>query len=173
MNNKLDTTQLYQGYSYSYPHKSSYRTFEEIGLQEVWKDEDMQNLFFYAHIPFCEMRCGFCNLFTVSNPKEGVKEYIQTIKRELDSYKEKFPHLSFSQFAIGGGTPTFLEEDELHFLLSEIRNFGVLFQKMYGSIEASPKTLTEGKIQIIEQSKITRLSLGYTVLARRGNKSTG
>ena len=30
--------------------------------------EPREPLFLYLHVPFCEMRCGFCNLFTRSNP---------------------------------------------------------------------------------------------------------
>ena len=26
-------------------------------------------LFLYVHVPFCEMRCGFCNLFTQARPR--------------------------------------------------------------------------------------------------------
>ena len=55
-------------YAYSYPHKSSYRPLSPpVSIAEAWRDEDVQNLSLYAHVPFCEMRCGFCNLFTAAN----------------------------------------------------------------------------------------------------------
>ena len=62
---------LYQGYTYSYPHKTAYRWFQEpLVLADVWAAQDLSNTFLYAHIPFCEMRCGFCNLFTTTNPSD-------------------------------------------------------------------------------------------------------
>src|SRR5271165_383238 len=50
----------YASYTYAYPHKTAYRTFERpIPLHDVWRDEKRDAAFLYLHIPFCEMRCGF------------------------------------------------------------------------------------------------------------------
>lgn len=55
----------YQAYVYSYPHKTAYRPIDPpIPLETLWSQQNRQALFLYIHIPFCEMRCGFCNLFT-------------------------------------------------------------------------------------------------------------
>ena len=138
----------------------AYRTVEEQTLHEIWKNQNLNNVFFYAHIPFCEMRCGFCNLFTVANPKEGVQLYLDALQKEMETYRRILPSIAFKDFAIGGGTPTFLIENELDFLLDGMNVFGVDTKKYYGSIEASPKTLTAEKISIIEHYGIARLSLG-------------
>ncbi|WP_062055453.1 STM4012 family radical SAM protein [Aquimarina longa] len=167
------TQNLYQGYTYSYPHKSTYRNFEKISLEEVWEQENRKRLFFYTHIPFCEMRCGFCNLFTIANPKEGVKAYIDALRREMETYKELFDDAIFTNFAIGGGTPTFLEPDELELLLRYIKNMGVDMHMYYGSIEASPKTLTKEKIKLIEEYGITRLSMGVQSWIEDETKALG
>jgi len=59
----------YQGYLYAYPHKTAYRPLRPRPLlRDVWADEVRDALFLYVHVPFCEMRCGFCNLFTRSRP---------------------------------------------------------------------------------------------------------
>jgi len=124
-------------------------------LKDILETEDL-----YLHIPFCEMRCGFCNLFTVANPKEGIQLYLDSINREMETYKNILPELSFKNFAIGGGTPTFLKDNELNFLLESMNSFGVNTKDYYGSIESSPKTLSAEKISIVEKFGITRLSLG-------------
>ena len=60
----------YVAYSYAYPHKPAYRPLAPpVSLHTLWADEDKDALFLYLHIPFCEMRCGFCNLFTSANPQ--------------------------------------------------------------------------------------------------------
>ena len=59
----------YQGYLYAYPHKTAYRPLRpRPALRDVWAGEPRDALFLYLHVPFCEMRCGFCNLFTRANP---------------------------------------------------------------------------------------------------------
>src|SRR5260370_31732857 len=59
-----DKPSPYVSYAYSYPHKSAYGPLDPpVGLKPLWQAENCKALFLYVHIPFCEMRCGFCNLF--------------------------------------------------------------------------------------------------------------
>lgn len=59
----------YAGYLYAYPHKSAYRPLLPAPpLADVWRGERTDALFLYLHLPFCETRCGFCNLFTRALP---------------------------------------------------------------------------------------------------------
>src|SRR5688572_12158890 len=76
----------YQAYSYSYPHKTAYREFTQpVDLKSAWAKEKRDALFLYLHIPFCEMRCGFCNLFTTSNPEVSFeREYLNTLERQAE-----------------------------------------------------------------------------------------
>ena len=159
---KTSNKNIYQQYTYNYPHKHSYRVFEEpIALSTAWQQEDQSNLFAYLHIPFCEMRCGFCNLFTIANPKEGVGQYLDALKREALNYQTALPERSFEEYAIGGGTPTFLSAEQLEKMLMIFKNdLGVDTKKKYGSIEASPKSISNKKINLIEQYGINRLSMG-------------
>ena len=153
---------IYQQYTYSYPHKHAFRAFNQAtSITEAWKNEAVENLFAYLHIPYCEMRCGFCNLFTVANPKEGINAYLAAIKREAAHYRDASIDFKFEEYAIGGGTPTFLSERELENMLGTFKNvLGVDTHSKYGSIEASPKSINAEKISIIEDFGITRLSMG-------------
>jgi len=110
---------IYEQYTYSYPHKHTYRPLaQKIPLKKVWERESKDNLFAYLHIPFCEMRCGFCNLFTIANPKEGVGQYLDALQREALTYKAVVAPTNFEEYAIGGGTPTFLSTTELARMLA-------------------------------------------------------
>ncbi len=53
----------YRAYVYAYPHKTVYRSFAPRALGDVWAGNPLEALFLYVHVPFCTMRCGFCNLF--------------------------------------------------------------------------------------------------------------
>ena len=100
----------FQGYAYAYPHKTAYRHFPQpIPLKSIWQDEPRDALFLYAHLPFCEMRCGFCNLFTTTNPAVGlVPHYLTALEIQLSSTVEALGDHRFARGAIGGGTPTFI-----------------------------------------------------------------
>ena len=72
----------YPGYVYGYPHKKAYRPLEPRPLAEVWANEDRQHLFCYLHIPFCEQRCSFCNLFTYVPGDNPAPAYLDALARE-------------------------------------------------------------------------------------------
>ena len=153
---------IYEQYTYSYPHKHTYRILDKaVSLETAWQAENTSNLFAYLHIPFCEMRCGFCNLFTIANPKEGVGQYLDALQREALHYNKAIPNRHFEEYAIGGGTPTFLSPEQLAKMLSIFKNdLGVNTQNKYGSIEASPKSISTEKINLIEKYGINRISMG-------------
>src|ERR1700677_239177 len=85
----------YQGYAYAYPHKTAYRRLPEaVPLRAVWARERRDSLFLYLHVPFCEMRCGFCNLFTQAKPKEGLADkYLAALRREAEQIRHELGEL--------------------------------------------------------------------------------
>lgn len=110
----------YQAYVYSYPHKTSYRPINPpLELKQVWAKENKSALFLYIHIPFCEMRCGFCNLFTtVKNNQELFEQYVQAVNRQAFRVKTALGQSTFARFALGGGTPTQLSVSQLEAVLN-------------------------------------------------------
>lgn len=150
-------------YSYSYPHKSAYRPFEPaLPLSRIWDNEKQDALSLYVHLPFCEYRCGFCNLFTLSNPQKDLAgKYLQQLGVHARQIRETFKDAKISQLAIGGGTPTYLDCRELEQLFSIL---SVEMQYHPGEIpaciEVSPATLTKEKAILLRENGIDRLSIG-------------
>src|SRR5205085_9234220 len=101
--------------SYAYPHKTAYRPFEPpLPLGDLWAGEERDALFLYLHVPFCEMRCGFCNLFTTANPGDDLEAaYLAALDEEADRVGAGLGPAAFARVAIGGGTPTYLEPGAL------------------------------------------------------------
>ena len=153
----------YQTYVYSYPHKTAYRPFKTpIKLSDVWSRENRNALFLYIHIPFCEMRCGFCNLFTmVQKDEDFVKNYVQTLRRQSQQVKQALGKSKFARFALGGGTPTRLSLEGLKAVLDIAENtMGANLQTIPGSVEVSPETATEDKLNLLRDRGIDRISIG-------------
>ncbi|MEJ1241949.1 STM4012 family radical SAM protein [Chryseolinea sp. T2] len=166
----------YQGYAYSYPHKTSYRPFiDPLPLENVWSDENHESLFLYLHIPFCEMRCGFCNLFTMANPHEGkVGQYLHALERQARVVRSVLGDAKFSQLAVGGGTPSFLEENELERLFSIIEDtMGARPSDVPMSFEVSPKTVTKAKLKYLFDRGVDRVSIGIQSFLEEESKLLG
>jgi coproporphyrinogen III oxidase-like Fe-S oxidoreductase len=158
----------YQGYLYAYPHKTAYRPLvPRPALRDVWAGERRDALFLYLHVPFCEMRCGFCNLFTRANPPaEQVRRYLRSLAAEADAVGEALGPATFAAAAIGGGTPTFLTDAELAGLFAII---GRLTGRPANaspsstvplSVETSPATATPDRLAVLAEYGTRRISMG-------------
>ncbi|MFD6492451.1 STM4012 family radical SAM protein [Streptomyces sp. NPDC059944] len=156
----------YQSYTYAYPHKTAYRPLApRPALKDLWAGESRSSLSLYVHIPFCEVRCGFCNLFTrIGAPDDLTGRYLEAVRRQAAAVREALGDDEaprFANAAFGGGTPTFLEADELE-LLCDIaeREMGADLRSIPLSVEASPSTATADRLAVLVARGTTRLSLG-------------
>ncbi|GAA1156410.1 oxygen-independent coproporphyrinogen-3 oxidase [Kitasatospora gansuensis] len=154
----------YQSYVYAYPHKTAYRPLApRPPLRELWAGEPQDALSLYLHIPFCEVRCGFCNLFTrIGSPDGLTTAYLDALERQAVAVRAALDEgARFAVAAFGGGTPTYLTARELERLcdLTEQR-MGVDLRAVPLSVEASPDTATADRLEVLADRGTTRLSLG-------------
>ncbi|MGH9751555.1 MAG: STM4012 family radical SAM protein [Blastocatellia bacterium] len=167
---------LYAGYAYAYPHKSAYRALvPPVALRNVWAAERRDALFLYLHTPFCEMRCGFCNLFTTVNPPPNfARDYLVALRRQAERTREALGRATFARLAIGGGTPTYLDEASLEslFEIAE-RTFGVDPQNVPVSVETSPLTAETGKLRLLRERGVDRISIGVQSFIEAEVKAVG
>ncbi|MGH1541643.1 MAG: STM4012 family radical SAM protein [Arenicella sp.] len=165
----------YLNYVYSYPHKTSYRDFAKPkSLKQVWQDEDKSSLFLYLHIPFCEMRCGYCNLFTTTNPEENlVDNYLQALERQSIATAEYMQNdFHFEQLAFGGGTPTYLSPQQLQSCF-DILQTHLNARQLPASVEVSPNTVDPERLSVLKQAGVERISMGVESFDQKDLKALG
>lgn len=164
----------YQAYTYSYPHKTAYRTLNPaIHLKDVWSQEDRSSLFLYVHIPFCGMRCGFCNLFTLARPvQDTVDRYLRAVARQAAMMAEVLGEKNFVRLALGGGTPTYLNPRQL-VRLREIlfKMLGAELHAIPSSVEVSPETVTSEHLEVLAEWGVDRISMGVQSIFEEENRS--
>ncbi|MCA9567926.1 MAG: STM4012 family radical SAM protein [Myxococcales bacterium] len=133
-----------------------------LALEDVWAGEDTSSLFLYAHVPFCFQRCSFCNLFTtVRGAPERQERYLQQLARQATRVREVLPDARFVTGAVGGGTPTWLDEGGLDRVFDVLgHTMGAPLGSMPLSVECSPETVTPGKADLLVRRGTTRASLG-------------
>ncbi|UQA37467.1 STM4012 family radical SAM protein [Streptomyces sp. HNA39] len=156
----------YESYVYAYPHKTAYRPLPERPvLRELWAAERKDALSLYLHIPFCEVRCGFCNLFTrIGAPEELTTRYLDALDRQAVAVRDALGDgepVRFTAAAFGGGTPTFLTAGELERLcdIAEKR-MGADLRAVPLSVETSPSTATADRLAVLADRGATRISIG-------------
>lgn len=153
----------YVSYLYSYPHKTAYRRLTPArDLAELWRGEARDALFLYLHVPFCEMRCGFCNLFTtVGTDEEAMIAYIEALARQAARMREVVGDARFARVAVGGGTPTLLSAGLLDRLLDVAEHvMGGALSRVPVSVETSPMTATAERLRVLVERGVDRVSIG-------------
>ncbi len=115
----------------------------------------------YVHIPFCEVKCHYCDFTSYPGRGDGDKEtYLQALGKEALIYRNLFPGEKFKSLYIGGGTPTCLSGRQLYLLFSFLQDFFIFQHPLECTVEANPGTIDKEKLLVLLESRCNRLSLG-------------
>ncbi|MGV4460596.1 radical SAM family heme chaperone HemW [Ornithobacterium rhinotracheale] len=112
----------------------------------------------YIHIPFCKQKCNYCN-FHFSTLLKQKEQMLQAIAHEMFLRQAEIQSPLESVY-FGGGTPSILNLDEIHFLFNKIKALFEIKPDAEITLEANPDDLTLEKIQALAQTPINRLSIG-------------
>ena len=116
----------------------------------------------YVHIPFCESVCYYCACNKiVTRHHERAGEYLRALERELDVYLgELGTGEPLSQLHFGGGSPTYLSDDELGALMRLLRRSFAFQPDAELSIEVDPRTVDEARLARLAEFGFNRISFG-------------
>lgn len=153
----------YIQYMYSYPHKMAYRTLPELELRDYIGRLSGKENSLYFHIPFCQYKCGYCNLFSLAGQsRQQMEAYAAAMERHARQIAEIMPKEAvFSDLTLGGGTPLLLPEHLLRKVFSIAGEcFGIEAGKQIIVAETSPNQTTAEKLNILKEEGVSRLSIG-------------
>jgi oxygen-independent coproporphyrinogen-3 oxidase len=138
----------------------------------------------YVHIPFCVSRCRYCDFASTAGlPRGWQARYREALRKEYTFYqKGAAAGARWGTVYFGGGTPTYLDEDLLEGMITDLLQGGEdsgggVAQGAPGrggetlrqgaapdwyefTVEANPGTLTEGKLAMLRKAGCGRLSIG-------------
>jgi len=116
----------------------------------------------YVHIPFCDERCHYCGCNVVISKKpEIVEGFLDHIAMELDHVAKKLGdkrHLV--QLHWGGGTPTYLNVDQLTRLFNEVTTHFQIDPDTEVALEVDPRVTTPEQIACLRDLGFNRISMG-------------
>ena len=163
------TRELITKYNRPGPRYTSYPTalqFEPLENPIPLFEETSQStapLSLYFHLPFCESLCWFCACTTVITcNRDHADRYIDALEKEMDL---TLPYLNLDnrkaiQLHFGGGSPSFLTEEQLDRLCTAIHKRFPIDPDAEVSAELDPRTLSEGKVKVLAKHGFNRASFG-------------
>lgn len=118
----------------------------------------------YIHVPFCAQKCNYCDFNSYKIEEKNQKtDYLISIRKEMELYKEEFKNKEFTSVFLGGGTPSILTPEELTTLMENIYSNFNIGKDAEITMECNPGTLDKAKLKAIKSLGINRLSMGLQV----------
>ncbi len=167
--------ELIRRYDKAGPRYTSYPTavqfHENFGPEEYQtvvertnQEDPLRPLSLYFHIPFCDTVCFYCGCNKIAT-KDRTKSppYLDRVAKELEMQGALFDRSRVvEQLHWGGGTPTFLNHDEIRRLMDTTRKHFTLRDDDEGeySIEIDPREATAETVALLRELGFNRMSLG-------------
>lgn len=123
----------------------------------------------YLHVPFCTVRCGYCdfNTYTATELGGGASQasYADTALAEIALgarvlREAGLPQRAVSTVFVGGGTPTVLPAGDLARMLDGVRDAWGLSTDAEVTTEANPDSVTPESLVDLAAAGFTRVSFG-------------
>lgn len=120
----------------------------------------MKALELYIHIPFCVRKCKYCDF--LSGPASGAAQerYVESLCREISSYKNPAKAYRVVSIFLGGGTPSVLKAEQTKRIFDVIHKTFTLDKDVEVTTELNPGTVDEEKLCAYKECGINRLSIG-------------
>ena len=123
----------------------------------------------YLHVPYCRVRCGYCDFNTYTNLSMGrgasAEDFVGTLAGELRATRRAMdaaglPVRRAQTVFVGGGTPTMLPASDLVRMLDLVRECFGLASDAEVTTEANPDSVDEAGLAVLARGGFTRVSFG-------------
>ena len=170
---------LIQRYNRPGPRYTSYPTAVEFlpvtddhhERQAFAQRDNSKPLSLYIHIPFCAHVCYYCGCNKiVTKRREQAAPYLEILKQEILAKKALLGNnRRVEQLHFGGGTPTFLSDEQLQELISFLQQHFDFSQDNSAdySIEIDPRELRPNTLSMLRQLGFNRISFGVQDLEEK------
>ncbi|MGE0479097.1 MAG: radical SAM family heme chaperone HemW [Phycisphaerae bacterium] len=113
----------------------------------------------YAHVPFCQTICGYCDFYSQVLDKPAVGPLVDALLAELALHRAAGP-IEVDTIFVGGGTPTTLPTAELRRLLDALHRLAADPRTLEFTVEANPATVSDEIAAALVASGVNRVSIG-------------
>jgi len=114
----------------------------------------------YIHIPFCAIKCMYCDFYSITDRENSIPKFIEAITQEIQQCEIDVSKWTFDTIFIGGGTPSLLEANSIELLLSRLHDKYDLANIKEITIEANPGEAPKDRLKAFKEMGINRISIG-------------
>lgn len=162
-------TELLKKYDRPLPRYTSYppateltESFDTNAFKNAIAVGNQTPLSLYCHIPFCETPCYFCGCNTlITQRKEFAEPYLDYVFRNIDQVASLVDsNRKVNQFHWGGGTPNYLNLEQVERLWTKMSQAFSLEDNAEVSLEINPKSVDKNYLMFLRDLGFNRISFG-------------
>ena len=127
-------------------------------------NSSMQSAGIYLHIPFCAVKCMYCDFYSIADREESIPRFIKSLITEIEKCSVNCSAWKFDTVFIGGGTPSLLEPMHVESILSALQNKYDLSNVKEFTLEANPGEAPKDRLKAFHSLGINRISMGVQSL---------
>ena len=140
-------------------------------LLKFMPDVENEDTGLYIHFPYCPKQCYFCICnVSISKDRDKINGFFQYLLREIDMlfkfFEKSGKQLRITDIHLGGGTPSYMTEEELTTLVNRLKNWINMEELEEFSMEFDPRSATLSKLKLAKELGINRISMGIQVAAK-------
>jgi oxygen-independent coproporphyrinogen-3 oxidase len=133
----------------------------EFQIKQKSNSKSAQHLSLYLHIPFCHSLCYYCGCNKiVTRHEDKADKYLEFLFKEISHRGAQFTNYKVSQLHLGGGTPSFLDKQQLARLMAHLQHNFRFNADVEASIEIDPREIKLSYIDDLADVGFNRLSIG-------------
>jgi oxygen-independent coproporphyrinogen-3 oxidase len=114
----------------------------------------------YVHVPFCAVRCTYCDFSSGSLSAAAVERYLGGIEREATRRAPQAAGVAFTSVFFGGGTPSALSGRHFARLWQALRSHFAIAAGAEITLEANPESVRPALLEAWASAGVNRLSMG-------------
>ena len=114
----------------------------------------------YAHIPFCQTKCPYCDFNTYERIEDQIPNYVDALMNEIKAWSNLLSRPPVRTIFLGGGTPSYLPIDDIDQILSTIHSSYKVDESAEITLECNPGDVTLERASGWIGANINRVSMG-------------
>lgn len=114
----------------------------------------------YVHIPFCTIKCGYCDFNAYAGLDDLKDAYARALLREAEAAAPLLARRTISSVGFGGGTPGEFPASHIAALLDLLRSVAPFEPRAEVTLEVNPGTSSPPYLRALRAAGVTRLSIG-------------
>jgi len=134
----------------------------ERAIRESNRTAENGDISLYFHFPFCPQLCFYCGCnVIISRNETRINRYLEYLKKEIQLLRRLIhPDRKVTQMHWGGGTPNYLQPQQIRTIFQAIRDAFPFTEDAEISVEIDPRTLTPEHLPLFRELGFNRLSFG-------------